>query len=208
MAFSVKRSLRYAVAAFALAAAPAAHGQALDVPSGVYAVDPTHASVTWKVMHLGLAKYTARFTKVDAELTLDAADPTKSKVFVAIDPRSVRTDYPNPEKEDFDKKLGTGTDWLNGDKFPQIVFHSRALERLTATTGKMTGDMTFLGVTKPVTFDVTLNGNFKEHPFTKKAALGFSAKTTIKRSDWGFKTFVPNIADEVEVLVEAEFQAK
>ncbi|QCI78714.1 YceI family protein [Hankyongella ginsenosidimutans] len=98
MAFSVKRSLRYAVVAFALAAAPAAHGQALDVPSGVYAVDPTHASVTWKVMHLGLAKYTARFTKVDAELTLDAADPTKSKVFVAIDPRSVRTDYPNPEK--------------------------------------------------------------------------------------------------------------
>lgn len=210
MTISVKRSLQRAFIALALSttAAPAVLAQAIDAPSGVYALDPTHASVTWRVMHLGLAKYTARFAKIDAELTLDSADPTKSKVFVSIDPQSVRTDFPNPEKEDFDKKLATGGDWFNGVKFPQIVFHSRSLERLTPTTGKMTGDMTFLGVTKPMTFDVTLNAAMKAHPFTKKAALGFSAVAKIKRSDWGFSTYVPNIGDEVEILVEAEFQAK
>lgn len=196
------------VALAALGLSPHAQAQAVDVPSGNYANDPAHTSVTWKVNHFGLSNYTARFTKVDAQLTLDAANPENSKLFVAIDPRSVRTDFPEPTKKDFDKELGTGGDWFNGDKFPQIVFRATSLKRTSATTGTMTGDLTFLGVTKPMTFNVTLNGSFKEHPYTKKGAIGFSATATIKRSDWGLNTYLPNLGDNVQILVESEFNQK
>lgn len=178
------------------------------MPAGVYVADDTHTSVTFKVSHLGLSKYTARFAKVQAELTYDPADPTKSSVTATIDPKSIRTDFPRPEEKDFDKKLSTDPEWLNADKFPAITFTSTRIEKTGDTTGKMYGDLTMLGVSKPVTLDVTFNGAYEKAPFSEVPAMGFSAKGTIKRSDWGFDTYVPNIGDEVEVLIEAEFHKK
>lgn len=176
-----------------------------DLPAGVYELDKTHASLTWKVSHLGLSNYTARFTRFDASVKLDPKDVTRSTVMASIDPTSIETDYPYPEKTDFDKKLITGADWFNTEKFPKIGFRSTKITMNSDNTGTMTGDLTFLGVTKPVTLDVVLNGAMKSQPFSKKPALGFSANGTIKRSDWGFSTYVPNIGDEVELLLEVEF---
>lgn len=176
---------------------------AIGVPSGTYAIDPTHASVTWKLNHLGLSHYTARFTKFDAKLNFDAAKPENSTLTVTIDPKSVRTDYPFPEKENFDAKIA-GEQILNAAQYPEIKFVSTRVERLGADSGKVHGNMTLHGVTKPVVFDVKLVGA-KEHPMRKVGALGFSATTTFKRSDFGIKFLVPMVGDEVTVQVEAEF---
>ena len=178
------------------------------LPSGTYEVDKTHASITWKVSHLGLSYYTARFTDFDATIDLNTENLAKSSVNVSINPASVKTDYPHPEKKDFDKKLATGKDWFNAEKFPTATFKSTNVVKITDTTGKITGDLTFLGTSQPVELDVTFNGGMEEHPYAKKPALGFSAHTTLKRSEWGFNTYVPNIGDEVEVLIEAEFVKK
>lgn len=178
----------------------------LEVPSGTYALDPTHASVTWKVNHLGLSNYTARFTKFDATLNFDAAKPENSKLTVTIDPKSVRTDYPFPEKEDFDAKIA-GETFFDAAKYPEIKFVSTKVERLGSDTGKVHGDLTFHGVTKPVTLDVTLVGA-KPHPMQKVGAMGFSATTRIKRSDFGVNALVPMVGDEVMVQIEAEFIQK
>jgi polyisoprenoid-binding protein YceI len=190
----------------------AAHAQATtpiaQLPAGAYGLDKTHASLTWKVMHLGLANYTARFTDFDADLHLDPANVTNSKVSVTINPASVRTDYPHADKKDFDAKLAKGAEWFNADKFPQITFTSTSLTQTGERTGKLTGDLTFLGVTKPVTLDVTFNGGMAAHPFTQKAAVGFSATGTLKRSEWGFTTYIPNIGDEVALMIEVEFLKK
>ena len=94
------------------------------MPSGIYKLDKSHASLTWKVSHLGLSNYTARFTKFDADLLFDAMTPENSKIKVTIDPTSVRTDYPNSDKKDFDKQLSTDAGWLNGKQFPEITFLS------------------------------------------------------------------------------------
>lgn len=177
-----------------------------EMPAGTYSLDLSHASIIWKVSHLGLSDYPARFTKFDADLSYDPDNVENSKVTVTIDPTSISTAYPNPEEKDFDAKLATGKDWFNAGEFPEIKFESTAIERTGDDTGTMTGNLTFLGVTKPVTLDVTFNGAMAEHPFSKKPALGFSATGTLNRSEWGMTHYVPNIGDEVELQIEAEFQ--
>lgn len=190
-----------------LFAAVAAQAEPLDVPAGTYKVDPTHASLTWKVSHLGLSNYTARFTKLTAELSFDPANRGQSKISVTVDPNSIRTDYPFADKKDFDKNLSTGEEWFNSGKYPEISFVSTKVEMTGANTANVTGDLTLLGVTKPVVLDVKLNKAMKEHPFAKKPALGFSGTTTIKRSEFGMTKYVPMIGDDVLLLIEAEFLA-
>lgn len=176
-----------------------------DMPAGSYTVDPTHASLTFKVNHFGLSNYTARFRHFDARIDFDPADVTKSKVTATIDTLSLQTDYPYPEKVDFNKEIGAGEKWLNGGKFPIITFTSTRLEKTGETTGKMHGDLTLLGMTRPVVLDVTFNGGYPKHPMSGQPIMGFSATGSLKRSDFGFTTFVPAIGDEVTVIIEAEF---
>jgi len=175
------------------------------MPSGLYELDKTHASLIWRVDHLGLSKYTARFTNFDVDIDLNALEPEKSRVRATIDPTSIRTDYPNTEKKDFDAELVNNAGWFNAEQFPEITFLSTAVEKTSENTGKITGDLTFLGVTKPVTLDVVFNKAMGNHPFANKPALGFSATTSLKRSDFGMTTYIPNIGDEVEIIIEAEF---
>ncbi|MCE2926316.1 MAG: YceI family protein [Rickettsiales bacterium] len=176
-----------------------------EMPSGKYTLDQSHASVTWKVSHLGLSNYTARFAKLDATLEFDAKDPTKSKLLATVDPASVRTDYPNAAEKDFDKKLAQDAEWFNAGKFPEIKFESTKVEKTGENTGKVHGNLTMLGVTKPLVLDAKFNGAYLKKPFADVPGLGFSATATLKRSDWGFSTYVPNIGDEVQILIETEF---
>lgn len=176
-----------------------------EMPAGVYNLDETHAQLIWKVSHLGLSNYTARFTSFDADLTFDPANPENSSLTATIDPTSIKTDYPYPEKKDFDKKLVEGKEWFNVAAFPEIKFESKELAVTGENTGTMMGHLTFLGVTKPVTLDVTFNGAMASQPFSSKPTLGFSATGSLKRSEWGMATYVPNIGDEVQIMIEAEF---
>lgn len=190
-------------AALMLAAVPAAAAPTLEVPSGRYAIDPTHTSVTFKISHFGLANYTARFAKVSGDATVDAANPAKSSISVKIDANSVRTDYPFPEKEDFDKKIGNSEGFLNGAKFPDITFVSKSIDITGPKTAKITGDLTLRGITRPVVLDTVLNGQLNPHPFLKMPAFGISATTKINRSDFGLK-FPPVLGEEVTILIESE----
>lgn len=176
-----------------------------DMPSGIYEVDKTHASITWKVSHLGLSNYTARFTDLDANVMLNANSPEMSTVQATIKPASVRTDYPYPEKKDFDAKLANDENWFNSSAFPVMTFASKEIKLTGDNTADIMGELTMLGVTKPVTLKTTLNGSMLVQPFAKKPAMGFSATTVIKRSEWGFDTYIPTIGDDVTVLIEAEF---
>lgn len=187
-----------------LALAPVAvAAQAVDAPAGAYEIDPTHASVNFRVSHLGLSRYTARFTKFTSTVTLDPADLTRSTLRVSIDPKSIRTDYPFPEKEDFDAELA-GPKWLNAAKFPAITFVSRSITRTGPNTGRVAGDLTMHGVTKPVTLTATFNGT-QINRFSKKPMLGVSATGTIKRSEFGVSGGIPFVGDDVELLIEAEY---
>ena len=174
-------------------------------PSGEYAIDPFHTAVVWRVQHMGLALFTARFDKISGTLTLDAAAPAKSKASISIDVASVSTPLPQPAmKTKFDAEIAKN---LGVEKTPNITFVSTGLVRTGAQTGRMTGDLTMNGVTKPATFDVILRGE-GINTLSQKNSLGFQAHTSIKRSDWGVTFAALFAADEVDIDVDAELDKR
>jgi polyisoprenoid-binding protein YceI len=176
-----------------------------DMPEGKYALDLSHASVVWKVSHLGLSDYVARFANFDANIEFDPKNIENSVVTASIDPTSIQTAYPNAAEKDFNQILATDEKWFNAGKFASIDFASNKIEMTGENTAIMQGELTFLGTTLPVSMDVTFNGAMQRQPFSGKPTMGFSAVTTIERSKWGMTQYVPNIGDSVEVMIEGEF---
>jgi polyisoprenoid-binding protein YceI len=167
-------------------------------PAGVYALEKNHASITFKVMHMGFAAYTMRFNDFDAKLNLDPKKPEASAVNVTINPASL--DSNNPK---LTEHVST-PDFLDVAKYPTITFASTGIEKTGPNTGKITGNLTLLGVTKPIVLDATFNGG-GTHPMMKKHDIGFSATTAFKRSDFGVSGYIPMVGDEVTATIEAEF---
>jgi polyisoprenoid-binding protein YceI len=176
-----------------------------QMPAGKYVVDKTHASLIWKISHLGLSNYTARFKTFDASFEFDPKHPEKSTLHAVIDPLSIETDYPNAKEKDFNKELSSGENWFNAAVHPKIIFHSDRFEVIDKTHGKAHGQLILLGVSKPLALDVTLNGATQKQPFSRKPTFGFSATASLKRSEWGMEAYLPNIGDSVDIQIEAEF---
>jgi len=183
---------------------PAGHDEVLkDIPSGKYAVDLTHASVVWKVSHFGFSTYVGRFNDFTADIDLDTKDFTKSSVMVDIKVNSIDTAYPNPEKEDFDKKLSEG--WLKSGDAPSITFKSTEVSALDGKNFTIKGEMSMAGQTHPVTLNAKINGSTPSHPFVKKPLVGFAATTTLDRTTWGVSKYAPSVGAEVAVEIQGEF---
>lgn len=198
--------MRAIFVALALLASPAMAQQAdLAIPAGAYDGDPTHTSVTFKISHFGLSFYTARFAKVSSTVTLDVDSPEASSVAVEIDARSVKTDFPFPDKTDFDKEIGTDPRFLDGNTHPVIRFVSKKIVLTGDDTADVSGDLTLRGVTRPVLLKATLNGAVANHPLSKLPMFGISAVTTISRKDFGLTVYEGALGDEVTVLIETEY---
>ena len=173
------------------------------IPAGEYNVDLGHASVVWKVSHFGFSTYVGRFTEFTADLNLDSADFSKSSVAVTIDINSISTEYPWPEKENFNEVLAT--EWFQSGDNASITFNSTSVSDLNGNKATVIGDLTMLGQTHPVTLDVSLNKATAKHPFKKVPVVGFSATTTIDRTVWGLDKYAPGIGAQVSVEIEGEF---
>lgn len=189
---------------------PAAEPAPVTAPAGAYTLDKGHTSVTFKVDHMGVSNYTARFTEIDAQMQFDPENPERTSVTATLDPASIETDYPDP-KTDFDALL-RGQDFLAADQFPPMTFRSTKVERTGPRTARVTGDLTFRGVTRPVVLETTFNGGYPAGGVDPTGArIGFSAKGALKRSEFGMKTGLPapgskmGVGDLVEVIIEAEF---
>ncbi len=201
------RSIITSTALFALLASPALAEPTLDgVAKDTYQLDQTHAFLTWTVIHNGLSGYTVDFTDFDATLDFDPDEPTASSISVTINPMGLETNYPDAEKrEEWHTELSTDPKFLNGGEYPEITFVSTSAESTGEFTGTVTGDLTFLGVTKPVTMDVTYNGTANLPWYGPRDLVGFNATTTLKRSDFGMTSMANNISDEVVIEFSGEF---
>ncbi|MCA8902339.1 MAG: YceI family protein [Hyphomonas sp.] len=195
------------------AAAEAPAPVEIDYPeAGRYQVDPNHAAITWSVNHLGLSDYEVGFNTFTIDLTLDPENPAQSAVNVSIDPKSVNPNYPGDYQVShpstgfttWKDDLGQSNNWFNANAFPEITFASTEVDQTGPDTAKVTGDLTLLGVTKPVTLDVKYNGvvNFPNAPEMDR--IGFSASTMIKRSDFGMTAMQAFVGDDVSIRIEAE----
>jgi polyisoprenoid-binding protein YceI len=185
---------RLILPAFAMLASPVAAAPAQ------YSLDPTHTVVMFDVMHLGFAPVLGVFGEVTGTFTYDDETQELSDVQVAINANSVQSF--NARRDDHVK----GGDFLDADVHPEITFAATSGTADSATSGTVTGDLTLLGQTHPVTLDVTLNKS-GDYPFGHKSfVLGLSITGEIQRSVYGMDYAVSGdiVGDMVGVRIETE----
>ena len=190
------------------------HPLLADVAAANYSLEKTHAFMTVKVGHNGgITQYRISFTDFDGDLAFDPADPEASSISFTINPAAVETNYPgdyaagHPESQwsSWNEDVSRDAKWLNSDVHPEITFVSTSASRTGDLSGTVTGDLTLLGVTRPVTLDVTYNGVANPPWFEGRDVIGFDASTKLNRSDFGMAAYIPNIGDEVTVEFSGEF---
>ena len=168
-----------------------------EIPAGRYEIDPAHTNVLFRISHFGLSEYFGRFNTTSGVLQADPANPERSKLEVVI-----RADSADTTSPDLNKHL-RGKDFFNVDEHPEIRFVSTEIRPAGDTKGKVTGNLTMLGVTRPATLDVTFRGG-AVNPISKKFTLGFSARTEIRRSEFGMNAYLPVVGDNVALEIESE----
>ncbi len=184
---------------------------AVTAPAGIYKLDATHAALLWSFKHNDISNYTGRFQALDATLNLDPKQIDKSSIEFTIDPKSVQTSYPADYKafhkdsayESWNEDISRNPSFLNSDKFPNITFKSTKVEQTGALTARVTGDLTFLGVTKPVTLNATFLGGIASHPYMKVPAIGFAAEGHFNRKDFGLEP--GPVGEEITIRFDGEF---
>lgn len=170
------------------------------VPAGAYVLDKEHASLIAKVPHLGgFSHFTLRFDRLDGSFTYDPASWQATKVTITVDPSSVDTGAPR-----FDKQIAG---YLAAAKHPVIRFVSTGVTAGENGQGQVSGDLTFHGVTKPVTLNVTFNG-VGAGILGLGTRVGFSGTARINRTDFGESDVQMFAGDEVDLIFEVEFAKK
>ncbi|WP_427868730.1 YceI family protein [Leucobacter luti] len=148
---------------------------------GTWVLDPTHSEVGFSVRHLAISKVKGKFETFEATF-VTAENPLDSTVTASADVASVTTNEKNR-----DAHLRTG-DFFAAEEFPQLTFVSTGVREVDGEF-KVDGDLTMRGVTKPVTFDFEFGG-FGEDAYGNYKA-GFTAKTVVKREDFGLTWNAP-----------------
>ncbi|MYT69624.1 MULTISPECIES: YceI family protein [unclassified Streptomyces] len=164
-----------ATATTAAAAAPA--GPDLSAVTGDYTVDPAHTTLGFVARHAMVTNVKGSFTDFTGELHLDGSDPAKSTASFDVQMASIDTG-----SADRDGHLKSA-DFFKIDEFPTMTFRSTSAESLGGDDYRITGDLTLLGTTKPLTIDLEFNGSAKD-PFGNER-VGFEGKAEILRSEWG-----------------------
>ncbi|MGF1527753.1 MAG: YceI family protein [Candidatus Competibacterales bacterium] len=164
-----------------------------------YVLDPGHTQPHFSVRHLGYSTTIGRFNKTEGTLTMDREAGTGS-LEVVIDATSLDTGNRRRDNHVL------GKDFLHTEEYPTITYraddvtyHGEAKDRATVR-----GELTLLGVTLPVTLNVT-QIRCGQHPFNGKPFCGFDAEATIKRSDFGMTYGLPTaVGDEIQIMLSSE----
>ena len=162
-----------------------------------YNFDPMHTYILWHINHFGFSIQAGKFTMVDGTLILDEAKPENSKVNVTVHTDIIATGIPK-----LDEHLKSDT-FFDVAKYPTATFVSNKILVTGKDTGKIYGTLTLHGVSKSVILDAKLL-KIGMHPMNNKKSVGFSATTTVKRSDFGMGAYLPNLGDEVQIDIGAE----
>ncbi len=165
-----------------------------------YELDPAHTLVGFLVAHVGYAKTFGQFEDVEGSFCFDEQTLTLSNVRVVVNAESVQT-----LNRARDRHLRSD-DFLNTGDYSEIEFIGLSSKQTGDRTGSVTGNITLLGQTRPLTLDVTWNKS-GEYPFgDQHYAMGIAAKGNLNRSDFGMTYGVADglVGDQVEIIIEFE----
>jgi polyisoprenoid-binding protein YceI len=175
-------------------------GLAFAAPAmaATYKIDSSHVHTAFEVNHLGFSTTMGQFDDVSGMIEFDEENLEASSVEVTIKTASVDTGH--KERDEHLRKA----DFFDVENHPTMTFKSTAIEVTGEDTAKITGDLTLLGVTKPVVLDAKLNKK-GEHPFdASRYVAGFAATTTIDRTAFGMDYAAPAIGKEIKISIAAE----
>jgi polyisoprenoid-binding protein YceI len=145
--------------------------------TGDYTIDPAHSTLGFVARHAMVTNVKGKFIDFTGSLHLDGSDPSKSTATIDVKMDSIDTG-----SADRDGHLKSA-DFFKTDEFPTMTFRSTSAEAVGGDDYRITGDLSILGVTKPLTIDLEFNGAAKD-PFGNER-VGFEGKAEILRSEWG-----------------------
>ena len=196
----VKRACAAAISLAAVLACASAAARA-----DVWVFDKTTSEVRFSYDHLGLSRQSGRFREIDGRLDFTPTDPESGRIEATIRMAAISTGV-----AELDLLLKT-SDFFDTARYPTAIFRSIGVTKTGDKTGDVAGELTMMGVTRPVTLYVRWNFT-GEYPLSAinpiylgKWVSGFSARTVIQRSAWGLKRGIPLLSDEIEISIEAEF---
>jgi polyisoprenoid-binding protein YceI len=160
-----------------VAATPAAVNPDLAALTGEYTIDPSHTTIGFVARHAMVTNVKGKFLDFSGSLGLDGTDPARSTASIDVKMDSIDTG-----SADRDGHLKS-SDFFRTDEFPTMTFRSTKAEALGGDDYRITGDLTILGTTRPLTIDLEFNGAAKD-PFGNER-VGFEGKAEILRSEWG-----------------------
>ena len=190
----MKFSLKVLFASALIVAAPLTSTFAADT----YALDPAHTQTIFTINHLGFSTITGSVHDLKGTLVLDTAKIEDSKVTVTMASDSVDSGFAAR-----DTALH-GPMFFNVVQFPTMTFTSTHIRKTGLKTADIQGDFTLLGVTKRLVLKTTFNRAAQDTIGTNVYKVGFTATTTIKRSEFGMKAYVPYVGDNVHVTINFE----
>ncbi len=165
-----------------------------------YELDPAHTTVAFLVEHAGYAKTLGQFLRATGGYTYDDESGSLSSLRVVVATDSVDTHH-----DARDRHLKSG-DFLDSAAHPEMTFTANGARRTGERTFAVTGELTLLGATRPLTLEATLN-KAAPYPMGDRAeVMGVSARATLKRSEFGMSYGVADalVGDEVEIVLELE----
>jgi polyisoprenoid-binding protein YceI len=202
MQFNGTRNLRADLTGLVLGIALMVMGVPAHAETFAFEKGQSNASFSWN--HLGLSRQSGRILDVDGTLEFDPAAPEAAQLNVTLGTSSIWTGV-----KELDRLLKS-SDYFDASRHPTITFRSTSIRKTGDNTGEVTGDLTIMGQTKPVTLQVTMN-YLGEHPlgqinlgYKGKTAAGFSAQALIQRSDWGISRGIPLVSDDIYITIESE----
>jgi len=173
-----------------------------ELRGGAYTLDPDHATLLWKINHLGFSTFIGRFNDFDASLDFDPEDIESSSLEVVINTAGL-----DINNETFAEEL-RGDNWFNVAEFPQAIFRTTSfVETIDEDTFVFRGDLTLLGETVPLDLEINFHGGGRNF-LTRSYTLGFSATGEFQRSAYGLDRFTSfGVGDDIELEIHVEFMA-
>lgn len=195
-----------AIAAGLIVAASGLAVPTADAAPATYAFDKDHTSVQFAIQHHGISTFRGRFNDVDGKVVFDPEKPEASSCEVIIKAASVDTNVPK-----LDDHL-RNPDFFEVEKYPDITFKSTSVKKASRDRLRIAGNLTMHGHTRPVVLDATINFS-GIHPLSQyldkykdATYAGFTARTTILRSEFDMGLYTPSLSDTVDLILEVELR--
>ena len=176
------------------------------ITGGTYTADAGHTLVQWTVDHLGFTPYFGLFGNVTGTLTLDPKNPAAAKVDVAIPVAEVTTASAGLTKHLLKPaEAGKQADFFGASPAPARFVSTRVVP--SGENARVEGNLTLNGVTRPVVLDASFYGAGKmPAQMGGKENVGFTATTSIRRSEFNINYGIPMVSDEVKLKITAAFE--